>query len=142
MTSKLGQQAFEKDAAQLKTIMGGPQFLRSPLSSGSWDGDSYSDTAATLIDLSAVFGAPAGIKAVKVRVLVRDSGASGAAAYLTLSPSDVNVAMEFRCPPEDDYWAEYLVDVPCDANGDVYYTVEATGASTLDAHIQIWGYWI
>jgi hypothetical protein len=32
--------------------------------------------------------------------------------------------------------------VPCDANGDVYYQIVASGTDTLDAILQIWGYFL
>ena len=32
--------------------------------------------------------------------------------------------------------------VPCDANGDVYYQIVASGTGTMDVHLQIWGYWL
>jgi len=32
--------------------------------------------------------------------------------------------------------------VPCNADGDIYYQISASGASTFDVWIQIWGYYI
>ena len=32
--------------------------------------------------------------------------------------------------------------VPCDANGDIYYQIAASGTGTMDVNIQIWGYWM
>ena len=32
--------------------------------------------------------------------------------------------------------------VPCDANGDVYYLIAASGANTAAISLQIWGYWL
>ena len=57
-----------------------PIFLTTPLTSSSWDGDAHSTEAKTKIDLSAVFGAPANIKAVSVRVLARDSASAASSA--------------------------------------------------------------
>lgn len=117
--------------------------LTTSLTSTSWDGDSYSTTAKTLIDLSAVFGAPAGIKAVLFRVLVRDSGASTTDCWINLGLTNVSATgVGLRCMPANDRWSEGTVVVPCDANGDIYYQIGASGASTMDVYLQVWGYWI
>jgi hypothetical protein len=143
MTRKLGQNSFERDAAALKTILGGWVFLRAPLTSASWDGDSFSTTAKTAIDLSAVFGAPAGIRAVNVRLAVRDSGASGAGCWFILAPNNTAAqGLGLNIQPHDDQWIQSGFTVPCDANGDVYYQCQATGANTLDVILEIWGYCI
>ena len=121
--------------------------LTSPLTSESWDGDSFSTTAKTLIDLSAVFSVPAGVSAVLARILARDSGSAAAAdnIYFGISPNDtahsVVVATRLGGIP-NDYFGERTGICPCDTNGDIYYQVVATGEGTLDAWIQIWGYWL
>lgn len=53
--------------------LSGWHFLTTPLTSTSWDGDARSTTAKTKIDLSAVFGVPAGAKGILVRLVARDS---------------------------------------------------------------------
>ena len=120
--------------------------LAAALTSTSWDGDAFSTTAKTLIDLSAVFGAPAGVKAVLVRCLCRDSGSAGSTtASIILSPENGGSTGTMRVwaagLPNDD-WAEDNGIIPCDANGDIYYQIIATGASTLDVYLEIWGYWM
>lgn len=116
--------------------------LSAPLTSTSWDGDSYSDTAKTLIDLSAVFGAPAGIQAVLLYVYVQDSGSASNDTYLILSPNDT-ASQGIYCSPltVNDRKGRYCLVVPCSTDGDIYYQVEASGAGTFDVGIQIWGYW-
>ena len=118
--------------------------LTTPLTSTSWDGDSYSTTAKTLIDLSAVFGAPAGVKAVLDRIEMRDSGSAGFDAYLFLSPVDTaGVGLMESCAGlGNDYRSRGTHIVPCDANGDIYYQINASGSLTMDVKIEIWGYWI
>jgi len=123
---------------------GRPVFLTTPLTSTSWDGDSYSTTAKTLIDLSEVFGVPAGVKGILVRLVARDSGSSAGYCQLGLSPNSADsVAIQAYLDgvPNDAYVSINGV-VPCDANGDVYYQVVASGTGTLDAFIEIWGYWL
>ena len=95
-TAYLGISAKAADSDKLdgydSTDFGRPVFLTTPKTSDSWDGDARSTTAKTLIDLSAVFGVPAGVKAVLVGVSMRDSGsaASTGGCYLILSPVNTN----------------------------------------------------
>jgi len=123
----------------------GWHFLTTPLTSTSWDGDSYSTTAKTLIDLSEVFGVPARAKGILVRLAARDSGSSAGYCHFSLSPNaiDKSVAVQayLHGVPNDVYVSVNGV-VPCDANGDVYYQIAASGTGTLDAIIEIWGYWL
>lgn len=120
--------------------------LTSPLTSTSWDGDSFSTTSKTKIDLSSVFGVPAGIKAVLIRARVNDSGSAASnALFFMLSPIDnANIAPFIVRPGglPNDYYAEQLAVVPCNSDGDVYYQVSASGSGTMDVVIQIWGYWV
>lgn len=117
--------------------------LTTPLTSTSWDGDGFSDIGKTLIDLSAVFGAPAGIRAVLVYVGVDDSGSAGADTYLVLSPNSTALEGQVISPyPVSSRPARGCLVVPCDANGDIYYQVEATGSGTFHIYMQIWGYWL
>lgn len=117
-------------------------YLTSPLTSTSWDGDSFSTTSKTKIDLSSVFGVPAYVKAVLIKIALRDSGAAANDCYITLSPNDVAYegAMGTRCLPVDDRWTMETGVCPCDANGDIYYQIVASGSSTFDVILQIWGY--
>ena len=122
-----------------------PTFLATPLTSTSWDGDAYSTTAPTTIDLSAVFGVPAGIKAVLVMLIARDSGSSGAGSYdVDLGPSaNSNSALRVYVNGiTNDVPMAGSGVVPCDANGDIAYKITASGAGTMDVWIQIWGYWL
>ena len=123
----------------------GPTFLTTPLTSTSWDGDSFSTTAKTKIDLSAVFGAPAGIQAVIFHVGVQDSSASSYSAWFGLSPNDTadSLASQLKVYGGIDDATYYEnVTIPCDSNGDVYYQCRASGAGTMDVWLEIWGYWL
>ena len=113
-----------------------------PLPSTAWDGDSRSTTAKTLIDLSTVFGVPAGVKAVDVLVAIRDSGSAAGTAYFLLSPNATASSGKFiGCSGLTNSAFTYgSFTCPCDANGDVYFQCVATGSLTLDVIIQIWGY--
>ena len=117
-------------------------YLAAPLTSTSFDGDSFSTTAKTVMDLSALFTVPAGIKAVLVTVTYRDSASATADCLLILSPNNsAGSGIEFRCWGQvNDFWSNGTGIIPCDANGDIYYQCFASGAGTLDIYIQIWGY--
>lgn len=120
--------------------------LTTRLTSTSWDGDSYSTTAKTLIDLSAVFSVPAFVKAIDVGVSIRDSASAAATStcYLILAPVNTNLIGRYiYCAGlANDAWTHGGFIVPCDSNGDVYVQINASGASTLDVYIEIHGYWI
>lgn len=117
-------------------------YLTAPLTSTSWDGDAKSTASKTLLDLSSVFGAPAGIRAILVYVSVNDSGSAANDTYLVLSPNNTaNQGMVFNpFRSGNDHYGRYSGIVPCDANGDIYYQIAASGANTFDVVIQIWGY--
>ena len=124
---------------------GRPVFLTTPLTSTSWDGDSFSTTAKTKIDLSTVFGVPDGIKAILVRLVARDSGSSAVTTQLVLSPNNTTDSAAIQAylqGVDNDVFATENGICPCDSGGDVYYQITASGTGTLDAWIEIWGYWL
>ena len=118
--------------------------LTTPLTSTSWDGDAYSTTSKTKIDLSSVFSVPAGVKAVLVKVSLRDSGSAATSCVFQLSgvSSGTNYSLTAQASPIADRFAYYSGIVPCDANGDVYYQIDASGSATMDVYLEIWGYWL
>lgn len=117
--------------------------LTTPLTSTSWNGDAYSTTSKTLIDLSSVFGAPAGIKAAIFMIGICDSSSAANDCFLILSPNNTNnQGITVRCSGlANGKYTNVGVVVPCNANGDVYYQIKASGTSTLNAYLEIWGYW-
>ena len=126
-------------------LYGRPVFLTTPKTSTSWDGDARSTTAKTLIDLSAVFGVPAGVKAILVRMAARDSGSYARTdLYFLLSPTDAAGGAAILRPAGivNDVYTDGMFIVPCNSNGDVYYQIVASGTGTLDAILQVWGYWL
>lgn len=117
--------------------------LETPLTSTSWDGDSHSTTSATVIDLSSVFGAPAGIKAALVRIEARDSAAWGSSGlYIALGPSS-SYYYTLTCPVFGGDVSNFVEGiVPCDSNGDIYYRIIASGTNTMDVDMRIFGYFL
>ena len=108
--------------------------LTSPLTSTSWDGDSFSTTSKTLIDLSEVFGVPAGVKAVNIKVSMRDSDSADGSSGIVFGPNAT--AWEGRGAQvsgiRNDAIMDFDLTVPCDVNGDIYYQTFASGTNTLD----------
>lgn len=147
--SYLGISAKAADSDKLDGIdsadFGRPVFLTAQLTSTSWDGDARSTTAKTLIDLSSVFGVPAGVKAIIVNAAIRDSGSAAAAnALLCLGPTNSSLAgPKISCAGlPNDVWAYGSFTVSCDSNGDIYYQIIASGTGTMDAYLEIWGYFL
>jgi hypothetical protein len=119
--------------------------LTTPLTSTAWDGDSFSTTSKTKIDLSAVFSVPAGVKAVLVAGTIADSGSATADCSFRLSPNNTAnqapLALKIK-GVENSYSQPYSGIVPCDSNGDIYYQIVASGTGTMAIFLQIWGYWV
>lgn len=118
--------------------------LATRLSSTSWDGDARSSSPKTLLDLSAVFGAPPNIKAVLVQLAIRDSNSATTDTQVILSPNNSTTQDQaISCHGlANDTWSRGQLIVPCDSNGDIYYKFDASGALTLDVHMYITGYWL
>ena len=125
-------------------LINAPVFLTTPLTSTAWDGDAFSNTSKTKIDLSSVFSVPAGVKAVLVKVALRDSASASGLYYIQLSgvSSGTNYSLTLESPPINDRFGYGQGIVPCDANGDIYYNIVASGSGTMDIYLEIWGYWL
>ena len=123
-----------------------PQFypLTTAIISTSWNGNSFSTTSKTLIDLSSVFGVPAGVKAVYVHMAIRDSASSTTDAWIVLGADNTaGKGINFGCGGlANDMWARPAAIVPCNTDGDIYYQINASGTSTFDVYLFIWGYWL
>jgi hypothetical protein len=110
-----------------------PVVLAAALTSTSWDGDAKTTADNGTIDLSAVFGVPAGVKSVLVKLI-------GASA---------TVGRYFGVGPDATMWVAQRVAVAnqnvyigpapcaCDANGDIYFYCDGNMSAM---HIQIFGY--
>ena len=114
---------------------GGLVFTPGVYTSTSWDGDAK-DGDSGIIDLSAVFGVPAGVKAVSVNFYIKDEtvgvyvalyppGGHGGNGMITKTQvANVNIGNAGI--------------VPCDTNGDIYFLQNGE----LDAvSLYITGYW-
>ena len=109
-------------------------------SSTSWDGDAKSNSSGTKIDLSAVFGLPAYVKAVHVRILGKSNVAGPTdGSWFFLGPSaayDAHTGVYV--------WGNVYQNnsglVTCDGNGDIYYTTQSS--TTNYCILRITGYFI
>ncbi len=115
-----------------------PRFhpLTTKLTSTSWDGDSKGVADNGIIDLSAVFGLPAGITAVLLRLSMNDTTVGASVTYGPNAANNNAIILRAQVSGQ-------LIDqtgiVPCDPNGDIYTVF----SQTLDnVYIVIYGYWI
>ena len=118
-------------------------WLTTPLTSTSWDGDARSTTTATKIDMSSVFsGYPTDkVKAVLVRLACRDSATLGTTGLnINVGPSKTYYYNVSTIAIGGDVVSSQTAWCSCDANGDIYFRVVASGTKTLDAWLEVWGY--
>ena len=118
-------------------------WLGTPLTSTAWDGDARSTTTATKIDMSSVFsGYPTdAVKAVMVRLACRDSATLGTTGLnINVGPSATYYYNVSTIAIGGDVVSSQTAWCSCDANGDIYFRVVASGSSTLDAWLEVWGY--
>jgi len=119
--------------------------LATPLTSTSWDGDAKSTTAKTSLYLPDIFSTPIGVRGVFVTVRVRDSGSATNDTYMLLAPNNTaGSGIRFSCKgAPNDEWVDRTAFIPCGPTGNyIYYQIAASGASTFDVVIEIWGYLI
>lgn len=128
------------------TAFGRPVFLANPLTSNSFHNNLFSTTAKTKISLNALYGVPAGAKAVMVKIRASDSASSsnqGLYAGVGANNADSNLSVIARpAGLPSDYYSEVSGTCACDANGDIYFQCLASGTNTLKIRIQIYGYWL
>jgi hypothetical protein len=132
----LGDHDHSGDAGDGGLIAGRFVPLVTPLTSTAWDGDAKNG-ASGVIDLSAVFGAPAGIKAIAVNVIIQAATAGLAAALVPVS-TQLADGLFVNAAVANQLFSVGGV-VPCDGNGDVYFY--QTGDLSA-VHIRITGYWL
>jgi len=110
--------------------------LDEPLVSTDWDGDTKTTADDGVLDLSTVFGAPVGIKAVSLFVQVY-LGTAGEYIRLRRASGTTNNTMLIRSQVNGQSNEQSGI-VVCDANGDIYVNFSGSPEVT----IRIAGYWI
>lgn len=118
------------------TAFGRPVFLTTPKTGSAWSNATKTTADRVIVDLSAAFGVPPGIKAVLMSIQTQ---ASAVDAYLRFGPTATyNYALVCRTGVANKIEHAYGV-VPCDENGDVYCHPSTTIAGV---YVYIWGYWL
>ena len=130
--------ALERRAQRLEEIEQGPGlvFLRTQLTSTSWDGDAKTSANNGVLDLSALFGVPAGIKAVLCAVTAYST--AGAISIVLKPDGDASNAPPINVHTVASAYQGRGGWVPCDANGDIYF--ESGSATAANVWLEIWGY--
>lgn len=120
-----------------------PVFFQAPLTSGSFNGGTFSTTAKTLINLNTTFGLPAGISAVYIYAAIKDTGSAANDCFLSLSPNALaNNGVWIDCSGlANSSWERNQLIVPCDSNGNIYYQIGASGPNSMTVYLLVWGYW-
>ena len=110
--------------------------LTTPLTSTSWDGDTKTTADRAIVDLSAVFGVPAGVKAVLMTIQTQADAVND---YIRFGPSSTyNYTLACRTQVAGVI-NQITGFVPCDSNGDVYCYPSGTVEGVW---VWIWGYWL
>lgn len=138
MVESLQNRLDELTRRQQRTV-----YKQTALASTDWEvTDTRSTTAKTLIDLSAVFGVPAGVRAVYVYMAVKDTASASTDTYIVLGPDNVAYNGEYfsSAGQANSSWSRQSQWVACDANGDIYYQVAASGSNTTTAQMLIKGW--
>ncbi len=104
--------------------------------STDWDGDAKAFDSSAIIDLSAVFGLPAGIKAVSILGVAKDETVGVTCGFVKEIGAALNgVSQETQVANNFIYSAGI---VPCDANGNIAFIQ----SGELDSvYLNITGYW-
>ena len=135
------------DRLALPEIGWTPVFLDTPYTNTDFDGDSFSDVGSNtkIENTSWSTTIPSDAKALLLRMAARDSGSAGQqSTYFALYPAAAAataVATVQVGGLANNSIHEEVAIVPC-TDGDIWYRVEATGASTLDVWLWCTGYWI
>ena len=109
--------------------------LTTPLTSTSWDGDAKTTADNATIDLSAVFDAPAGIKAVSVHFATTSATVSRISALGNVTTFNM-LKMVGQVANVENSISGVL---PCDSNGDINFYCSGDLAAV---YIKILGYFI
>lgn len=119
-----------------RETLSGWHFLTTPLTSTSWDGDTKSEGDRAIVDLSTVFGVPAGVKAVLMSIQTQSDTVND---YIRFGPDSGN-SFTLVCRTQVAGQIMHASGiVPCDANGDVYCH---TSGTIENVFVWIWGYWL
>jgi len=112
--------------------------LATPATNADWDGDDKTSANRGVMDLSELYGIPAGVKAVNVFMLSY-STVAGRQCLLSTT-SDLATLQLVQRHRTANLGYPHTAIVNCDANGDIYYWCDLN--ATFSTDIRILGYWI
>lgn len=118
--------------------------LATMLVSMDWNTTAFSTTAVTALDLAAVFGLPANVKAVLAHLQINDSASATAACNINFGPNSTYYYQSALSASgiANDALVIATIIINTDGNSGVYYKCVASGTNTLDVWMEIIGYWI
>lgn len=116
--------------------------LNPPATSTSWDGDAKDSGDNGIIDLSSVFGLPAGIKGVFAKLSAKNTSAAGKYSSIGADSSNPYALVVTPRDTLDIGLNNGPAFVPCDSNGDIYFKTDAANGAENIVSIQIYGYLI
>lgn len=116
--------------------------LPTPATSTSWDGDAKDTADNGIIDLSSVFGLPAGIKGVFAKLSAKNTSVAGKYSSLGADSSNPYALVVTPRDTLDIGLNNGPAFVPCDSNGDIYFKTDAANGAENIVSIQIYGYLI
>jgi hypothetical protein len=87
-----------------------------------------------IIEADTLGKLPKGIKTVFFRTIANDSGSAGGDSYVAFRIKDTILTLNINSlfGLANDASGRFAGWQPCDANGDIEYNIQATGADTLD----------
>lgn len=124
------------DSGYSASDFGRPVFLKTPLTSTLFGGQTKVTGDRGVVDLSTVFGVPDGVKAVLMSIQTQGDNAND---YVRFGPSASFHYSLICITAVANQIAHVNGIVPCDANGDVYFYPSTTIEGVL---VWIWGYWL
>ena len=123
-----------------------PHFLITPYTNAAFNGDSFSDVAVNTVIDNASWSTtiPATAKALLIRLECADSGSAATAdlyvaLYGSAAAATPNLAVRPSGKANDDKQTGSGV-LPC-TDGDIWYRVNASGATTMDIWLWCYGWW-
>ena len=140
-SNKLGGQlpSYYKEYVDSKLVL-----FTTPYTSSSFDGDSFSATSKTGINLASLFNIPSNAIAVLVQLLASDSNsATYSDVFFGVGPNSTAGSLAvIACPRglPNNFIAYGFGICACSPLSTIYYQVGASGTGTLKGWIRIWGY--
>jgi hypothetical protein len=118
--------------------------LTVPLTAAAWTNSAKSTTAKTAIDFNTVFGVPDHARAVKLRVMTRDTGSAANDCTLNFFAYGESPVIAVASPSgiANNMPKRQEITVPLDASGRAQYSITASGTNTFTTTVEVIGYFV